>query len=110
MFFTVNPTVWTIGNIVPSHTQCMKEKYDLGLGINSMVGREAKHVFIAKYSKNTNFVSRWEQIFQHQFGLEKGVSTFLMYDLIILAPAHIYPKKSGKFGILLLWVAAGLYI
>lgn len=72
LFFTVNPTVWTIGNIVPSHTQCIKEKYDLGIGINSMEGREAKHVFIAKYSKNTNFVSRWEQIFQHEFVCLRG--------------------------------------
>ncbi|XP_028408827.1 uncharacterized protein LOC114531418 [Dendronephthya gigantea] len=67
LFFQVNPTVWTIGNIVPAHTQYMKDKYDLGLGINSMEGREAKHVFIAKYSKNTNFVSRWKQIFRHEF-------------------------------------------
>lgn len=67
LFFQVNPTVWTIGNIVPAHTQYMKDKYGFGLGINSMEGREAKHVFIAKYSKNTNFFSRWEQIFRHEF-------------------------------------------
>ena len=67
LFFRVNPTVWTIGHIVPAHTKFMKDKYGLGLGINSMEGREAKHVFVAKYSKNTNFVCRWEQIFQHEF-------------------------------------------
>ena len=67
LFFRVNPTIWTIGHIVPNHTQYMKDKYGLGLGLNSMEGRDAKHIFIAKYSKNTNFFSRWEQIFQHEF-------------------------------------------
>ena len=32
-----------------------------------MEGREAKHVFVARYSKNTNFVSRWLQIFHQEF-------------------------------------------
>ena len=45
----------------------MKSKYGLGLGLNSMEGREAKHVFISKYSNNTMFYSRWEQIFLHEF-------------------------------------------
>ena len=49
-FFHVNPPVWTIGHIVPAHTKDIKSKYSLDLGINSMAGREAKHVFISKYS------------------------------------------------------------
>ncbi|XP_068748992.1 uncharacterized protein [Montipora capricornis] len=48
IFFHVNPTVWTIGHIVPAHTQDMKSKYGLGLALNSVEGREAKHVFISK--------------------------------------------------------------
>ena len=67
LFFSVNPTVWTVGHIVPAHTQHMKGTYGLGLGLNSMEGREAKHVFVAKYSKNTNYQNRWGQIFQHEF-------------------------------------------
>ena len=67
LFFYVNPTVWTIGHLVPAHTQQMKEKYGLGLGLNPMEGREAKHVFVAKYSNNSMFHSRWEQIFRHEF-------------------------------------------
>lgn len=35
---------------MPAHTQYMKDKYGLGLGINSMEGREAKHVFVARYT------------------------------------------------------------
>ena len=65
LFFNVNPTVWTVGFIVPAHTQHMKGTY--GLGLNSMEGREAKHMFVAKYSKNTNYQNRWEQVFQHEF-------------------------------------------
>ena len=67
IFFYVNPTVWTIGHVVPAHTEYMKGKYGLGLGLNSMEGREAKHVFISKYSQNTMFHSRWKQIFLHEF-------------------------------------------
>ena len=63
----VNPTVWTIGHVVPAHTLDMKKKYGLGLGLNSMEGREAKHIAIAKYSTNTNYHKRWEQIFLHEF-------------------------------------------
>ena len=39
----------------------------MGLGLNSMEGREAKHVFIAKYSKNTLHQHRWQQIFRHEY-------------------------------------------
>lgn len=67
IFFYVNPTVWTIGHLVPAHTEYTKGKYGLGLGLNSMEGREAKHVFISKYSQNTMFHSSWEQIFLHKF-------------------------------------------
>jgi len=62
-----NPTVWTIGHIVPAHTEHMKQLYDMGLGLNSMEGREAKHIFIRKYSENTLPNQRWEQIFRHEY-------------------------------------------
>ena len=45
VFFYVNPTVWTIGHLVPAHTQHMKEKYGFGLGLNSMERRGAKRVY-----------------------------------------------------------------
>jgi len=61
------PTVWTLGHVVPVHTKDMKGKYGMGLGLNSMEGRESKHVSISKYSVNTNYNSRWEQIFMHEY-------------------------------------------
>ena len=67
LHFKHHPTVCTLGNIVPEHGKDMKAKYGKGLGLNSMEGREAKHISISKYSKNTIFKSRWEQVFQHEY-------------------------------------------
>lgn len=67
LFLSANPTVWTIGHIVPAHTEHMKQLYDMGLGLNSMEGREAKHIFIGKYSVNTLPSQRWQQIFRHEY-------------------------------------------
>lgn len=67
LYFDVNPTVWHVGHVVSAHCQDMKSKYGLGLGLNSMEGREAKHIFIAKYSKNTIQQQRWAQIFMHEY-------------------------------------------
>ena len=67
LYFHVNPTVWSLGNVVPWHTQEMKMRYGLGLGLNSMEGREAKHIAIAKYCANTALLFRWEQVFRHEY-------------------------------------------
>lgn len=67
LFLHVNPTVWTLGNVVPHHMREMKTRYGMGLGLNSMEGREAKHVFIGKYSQNTIYQYRWQQIFRHEY-------------------------------------------
>ena len=67
IFLNVNATVWTLGNVVPHHIGEMKAKYGMGLGLNSMEGREAKHIFIAKYSQNTLYQYRWQQIFRHEY-------------------------------------------
>ena len=61
----VNPTVWTIGYAIPYHT-AQFEKIGFGLGLNSMQGREAKHVKLAKYVENTCNVKksmRWWIVF-----------------------------------------------
>jgi len=41
---SVNPTVWTIGYVVPCHTEFLYKKYKVGLDTNSRQSREAKHV------------------------------------------------------------------
>ena len=66
----VNPTVWTMGYAVPHHTQQLFQELGHGLGLNSMQGREAKHVKLAMYTKNTCNLkksSRWPTVFRHEY-------------------------------------------
>ena len=51
LFLKSTPTSWTIGHVVPVHAQQLQETLGLGLGINTMEGREAKHVTLAKFTK-----------------------------------------------------------
>lgn len=67
LFFPFHPTVWHLGNIVPAHVKAMMDRYDLGLALNSMEGRESKHQSIARYSKNTIYHMRWQQIVRHEY-------------------------------------------
>ena len=45
---SVNPTVWTMGHVVPVHARQVFTKYGQGLGTVTMEGREAKHIFLKK--------------------------------------------------------------
>jgi len=63
----VNPTVWTVGHVVPAHCRQVFEKYGKGLGMVTMEGREAKHVFLKKLSENTTYQNRWREILRHEF-------------------------------------------
>ena len=65
----VNPTVWTIGYAVPLHTKEMVQTLSFGLGLNTMQGREAKHIKLKKYMENTTNVQkgqRWCHVFRHE--------------------------------------------
>ena len=63
----VHPTIWFLGNLVLQHTKEMKAKYGLGLGLNSVEGREAKHIAISKYPAITSYLHQWEQVFCHDY-------------------------------------------
>ena len=63
----VTPTVWTIGYAVPYHTGLLYRKFGVGLGINSMQGREAKHVRISQYSKHATLSTRWRLVMRHDY-------------------------------------------
>ena len=66
----ITPTIWTIGVAIPYHTRQLMEKLGYGLGLNSMQGREAKHVKLARYVQNTCNVKkslRWWTVFRHEF-------------------------------------------
>lgn len=66
----ISPTVWTIGYAIPYHTKQLFEECGYGLGLNSMQGREAKHIKLASYVQNTcnvNKNQRWWVVFRHEF-------------------------------------------
>lgn len=64
---TVTPTVWTIGHAIPYHTDILYRKLGVGLGVNTMQGREAKHVRISQYAKHATFSTRWNLVFRHDY-------------------------------------------
>lgn len=67
IFLKINPSVWTLGHVVPVRTREMFSKYGKGLALNSMEGREAKHQAIFRYAQNSNYNTHWLQVFRHEF-------------------------------------------
>ena len=62
-----SPSEWSIGKVVAVHAKWMFERYQVGLGINTMQGREAKHVHIAAYARHSHVRNRWLMIFRHDY-------------------------------------------
>jgi hypothetical protein len=75
IFNNITPTIWTIGYAVLRHTQILFDKYGLGLGLNSMQGREAKHVRLAQYARHSNEFKRWFMVLRHDFMANVWVSS-----------------------------------
>jgi hypothetical protein len=74
LFVRVTVSVWTLGHVVPVHTNKLFDKYNTGLGLNTMQGLEAKHQRLGAkhqrlgaYSKNTTVKNRWQQVFRHKY-------------------------------------------
>lgn len=66
----VNPTTWTVGYAIPHHTTQLYNKFGYGLGLNSMQGREAKHIKLKQYMENTckgRKAEQWWTVFRHEF-------------------------------------------
>ena len=64
---SVNPTIWTIGHVLPMHVKQVFDAYNQGFLTVKMEGREAKHVALQRLSFNTTHKKKWEQIFRHEF-------------------------------------------
>ena len=62
---SVNPTIWTIGHVVPAHARQVYEKYGQGLLTVTMEDREAKHIALQKLSANPTYQNRWDEILSH---------------------------------------------
>jgi len=56
-----------LGHIVAAHCHQVLEKYGQGLGMVTMKGRKAKHIFLKKLSENTPYQNRWVEIFRHEY-------------------------------------------
>ena len=41
------------------------KKFGMGLGVNSMQGREVKHVRLAQYAKHSTKSTRWSMVLRH---------------------------------------------
>jgi hypothetical protein len=67
LFVRLTVNVWTLGHVVPVHTNKLFGKYNTGLGLNAMQGREGKHQRLGAYSKNTTVKNRWQQVFRHEY-------------------------------------------
>ena len=52
---------------IPFHAELLFKKFGFGLGINSMQGREAKHVKIAQFSKHATLTTRWTSVLKHDY-------------------------------------------
>ena len=63
----ITPSLWTFCNAAPVHAKHLLEKLGLGLGANSMEGREQKHQKIKCYMQNTSVQQRWQYVFRHEF-------------------------------------------
>ena len=67
LFHSVNVSVWTVGHVVPFHTKQVIEDLGVGLGINSMQGRESKHQQVASFAEFSLVKNRWEKVFRHEY-------------------------------------------
>ena len=61
----VTPSLRTLANVAPVHAKQLF--YRLGLGSNTMEGREQKHQQIARYSENATYQNRWKYVFRHEY-------------------------------------------
>lgn len=65
-----NPTIWTIGYAIPFHAKQLFNTLGYGLGLNSMQGREAKHIKLKQYLANTcssRKHQQWWTVFRHEY-------------------------------------------
>ena len=63
----ISPSLWTLCVIAPAHAKTIFENFGLGLGVNSMEGREQKHQKIFKYMQNSIRNEMWQFVFRHEF-------------------------------------------
>lgn len=81
-------TTWHIGYAVPHHAELIYNKFGVGLGINTMQGREAKHQQIAMYAKFATPQDKWKCVFRHEY-----VQLYWLRENDMLAEAKEMARK-----------------
>ena len=66
LFHSANLSVLAMGYCVPFHTKQLLEDLGVGLGINSMQGRESKHQQLASFASFSLVKHRWEEVIRHE--------------------------------------------
>lgn len=64
---SVSPTVWTVGYAIPYHNKALFREFGFGLGINTMQGREAKHVTLSSFARHATLTTRWRLVMRHEY-------------------------------------------
>jgi hypothetical protein len=64
---SVTPTLWTIGYAIPRHMEILYDRHGMRLGINSMQGREAKHVRLSEFAKHSTKSTKWSMVLRHDY-------------------------------------------
>ena len=63
----ISQSLWILCNVVPFHADKCLNMYKMGLGCNTMEGREQKHQMISKYAENSTYQNSWPMIFRHEY-------------------------------------------
>lgn len=63
---SVTLSMWTVGFCAPYYSRSLFSAFRVGLGINTMQGREAKHQTLATYAEFSLPKERWEKVFLHE--------------------------------------------
>ena len=95
LFKSVTPTLWTVGYAIPRHLQILFDRYGMGLGLNSMQGREAKHVRLSQFAKHSTKSTRWSMVLRHDYisnvWVRKHEPAHLLYTKY---KAHYIPNEA----------------
>ena len=109
LFKSVTPTLWTVGYAIPRHLQILFDRYGMGLGLNSMQGREAKHVRLSQFAKYSTKSTRWSMVLRHDYisnvWVRKHEPACLLYTKY---KAHYVPNEANEEvgDLLLLWLSS----
>ena len=59
--------MWTIGHVVPAHTQKLKSETGFGLGLGTTQGREGKVVQVKRYLEHSTPATKNRMLFRHEY-------------------------------------------